>query len=285
MKILLLLLTCLINHNIFCQSLNDCGSFLNNTYNQKLIKKNRIKEIEIENYYEADYLTKYKLYFNNDGRLLKLLILDKFSKIKRKGLYYINKQKNSISIYRYNTEFNKTDTITYVRKYFKGKIVKDSISYSKDFTQAFNYKYDYKNNLIKNTINSYYKLNHNITKKVFTYENNNIGKPQRVIEMFYESVNDSIGVLLSKRNITFNKIGKIKSEIEELNSHNYSPQNNGNSLYFYDKFKNLIEIKRPKGTSYKYKYSDAGLLEFESSQFSIDDKEIKMSNRFIYQFR
>ncbi len=285
MKLFLFLVFQQITQFSLAQKVNDDTNYFDYTYNKKIVSKNKIEKITVESFSLLDKIGKREYYFDRMGLLLETKIFNTKDKLISKYLYALNGSEDLINIFHYDFEIGKADTIFYFKKYFKNRIIEDSIIREKNYGETLSYTHDNKDRVIQTKINYYLGNATMSSSKIISYENNNIGQPIKIKESILRPYYDSNWMEISRRNLEYNSNGTIKSEIEELELSVHSLLDKGNSLYFYDNFKNLVEIKRNKSKSIKYKYNKMGLLSNEESMFYIDEDKIEMTNKYTYQYR
>ncbi len=281
MKIIILVLLNILNQDLNAQKVNNNESYFNYTYDRNIIKINNIEKLVIGAFFKSDYIGKRAFYFNKIGLLYRADFFDKQGNLKNKYEYILNKQKDLINVIHFDYETKKSDTVFYFKKYLNGQIIQDSIKRESNFSETLDYTYDKKNYLTQIIFTTY--LNSiKSSFKIKSFQNNSLGKPEKIKETFFQNSKDSNKMIISDRIIDYYKFGKINSETEEIETSNLILQNQGSSTYFYDKLKNLIKIKRAKGKTIEYKYNPSGLLTNEEDTFKVDEDVIKMTYKFVY---
>ena len=273
----------------FGQITNDDLNFFNYSYDKPIMKKNKVETITIEMSFSKDKNSvKHVYYFDKDGLLTKLSIMNSKGNLEREIYFLANSQNDLILRIQKDYEYKSVDTVKYFKSYSNNKLISDS---SSEIPISFNFEYSSNGNLIKSITKSNFGLG-NKTKRVTDYKFDSLNRIINSVETFFQNDNDKIGTAFSDRNFFYNIDGKIEQEVEKLNNKYSWMSNKGSIKYVYDLNGNLIQILSTNGASYFYTYNEKGLIttkkmdmKLESDDIIQKETKIETLDNYIYTFR
>ena len=237
---------------------------------------------------EGGSSSKTTYYFDKEGLLSKLAILDSNGKLKREFYFKANSHNDLICRIQKDYESNRVDTVHYFKSYLGDKLIKDS---SSEIPISFNYEYAQNGNLLKTIINSNFGL-WNSRKRVIINQLDSLNRITNSVETVFQNEKDLTGTVFSDRDFFYDKNGKIEREVEKLNGTNSWMANKGSINYAYDQNGNLTQILRTNAASYFYIYNDKGLIASKKMDMKLDSKnmidtetKIESFDKFSYMFR
>lgn len=268
----------------FGQIVNDDLSFFDYSYDKSIIRKSKVESVTINmSFSYGKSLSKSIYYFDKEGLLTKLSVLDSKGKLERDFYFLTNSHNDLISRIQKDYEYKRADTVHFFKYYAGNKLIKDS---SSQIPISYIYEYSSSGNLMKTVVNS------NFGKRVASNKFDSLNRIINSIETVFQNEKDLTGTVFSDRDFFYGKNGKIEREVEKINSKIFWMANKGSINYVFDLRGNLIQIVRTNAASYFFTYNDKGLittkktdLKLESDDIIETETKIDIFDKFSYTFR
>jgi hypothetical protein len=239
----------LFSYSINAQ-LQDANAFFNGTYDKNLFRKERVKQVIVENFAEGTK-SSYAIYkFNRQGFLKKLTTLDTVRKKTAVFIFKYNKYGDQVERTNIDYRLSKTYKATFQRIYHGNKLVSEKSSELPFWVKKYSYN-----------------LTGQLSEMATIMVTDTTNSLSRISKYYYDSTG---------------KLQTIKVFLGNVDT----PRNILDTTSFlYDKNGRIVSVLRHEGATYHVIYRIDGLIQFKTTKMPEEFGNIELTEKYRYLIR